>query len=188
MSKGLKIAIIGSGSTYTPELIEGFINNKETLPVTELYLMDINDRKLNIVGELSKRMIEHSDLDCKVVLTKDLDEALDGASFVLVQIRVGLLPARILDEKIPLKYDLIGQETNGIGGFFKGLRTIPEIMKIAKKMEELCPDAWLINFSNPAGMLTEAILNHTNIKAIGVCNVPINMIDSLKRRLKLENA
>ena|SRR5690554_595512 len=188
MSKGLKIAIIGSGSTYTPELIEGFINNKETLPVTELYLMDINDRKLNIVGELSKRMIEHSDLDCKVVLTKDLDEALDGASFVLVQIRVGLLPARILDEKIPLKYDLIGQETNGIGGFFKGLRTIPEMLKITKRMEVLCPDAWLINFSNPSGMIAEAILNHTNIKMLGLCNVPINMIESVKKRLNLPNA
>lgn len=186
--KRIKIALIGAGSTYTPELMEGIINKRDSLPVGELYLMDIDKRKLDIVGGLAKRQIEAAGLDCKVVLTMDLDESLKGADFVLAQIRVGKLPARALDERIPLKYDLIGQETNGIGGFFKGMRTIPVMMNIAKRMEELCPDAWLINFSNPAGMLTEAILNHTNIKMIGVCNVPINMIDSLKKRLKLEEA
>lgn len=184
----LKVAIIGAGSTYTPELIEGFINKKETLPLTELFLMDIEDRKLNIVGGLAKRMIEHAGLKCKVVLTKSLDEAIDKADFVLAQIRVGKLPARVLDEKIPLKYGLIGQETNGIGGFFKGMRTIPEIMKIAHRMEELCPDAWLINFSNPSGMIAEAVLNNTKIKMLGLCNVPINTIDSIKNKMNLPNA
>ncbi len=186
--KELKIAIIGAGSTYTPELIEGLINKQKSLPLKELYLMDIEDRKLNIVGGLAKRMIEHADMGCKVVLTKDLDEALKGASFVLAQIRVGKLPARVLDEKIPLKYGLLGQETNGIGGFFKGMRTIPEIMKIAHKMEELCPDAWLINFSNPSGMIAEAVLNNTKIKMLGLCNVPINTIDSIKKKMELPNA
>lgn len=184
----LKICIIGAGSTYTPELIEGLINKHESLPLKELYLMDIEDRKLNIVGGLAKRMIEHANLGCKVVLTKDLDEALKGSSFVLAQIRVGKLPARVLDEKIPLKYGLLGQETNGIGGFFKGMRTIPEIMKIAHKMEELCPDAWLINFSNPSGMIAEAVLNNTKIKMLGLCNVPINTIDSIKKKMELPNA
>lgn len=186
--KDLKIAIIGAGSTYTPELIEGLINKAKELPVRELVLMDIDDRKLNIVGGLSKRMIEFSKLNTKVILTKDLDYSLNGADFVLAQIRVGKIPARILDEKIPLKYDLIGQETNGIGGFFKGMRTIPVMMGIAKKMEELCPDAWLINFSNPSGMLSEALSNHTNIKNLGLCNVPINMMASIKKRLNLEEA
>ncbi len=186
--KELKIAIIGAGSTYTPELIEGLINKQKSLPLKELYLMDIEDRKLNIVGGLAKRMIEHADMGCKVVLTKDLDEALKGASFVLAQIRVGKLPARVLDEKIPLKYGLLGQETNGIGGFFKGMRTIPEIMKIAHRMEELCPDAWLINFSNPSGMIAEAVLNNTKIKMLGLCNVPINTIDSIKKKMELPNA
>lgn len=188
MGKKLKIAIIGSGSTYTPELIEGFINRRDSLPVTDLYFMDIDDRKLKIVGELGRRMIEAANMDCNVVLTKDLDEALTGADFVLAQIRVGKLAARILDERIPLKYDLIGQETNGIGGFFKGMRTIPEILKITKRMEELCPDAWIINFSNPSGMLAEAVLNHTKIKMLGLCNVPINMISSVKKRLGLDEA
>lgn len=186
--KGLKIAIIGAGSTYTPELIEGLINKKDSLPLKELYLMDIEDRKLNIVGGLSKRMIEAASLDCNVVLTMSLEEALDKADFVLAQIRVGKLPARVLDEKIPLKYDLIGQETNGIGGFFKGMRTIPVIMNIAKKMEELCPDAWLINFSNPSGMIAEAVLNNTKIKMMGLCNVPINTIDGIKKKMDLPNA
>lgn len=186
--KGLKIAIIGAGSTYTPELIEGLINKRESLPLKELYLMDIEDRKLNIVGGLSQRMISAAGLDCHVVLTKSLDEAIDKADFVLAQIRVGKLPARVLDEKIPLKYDLIGQETNGIGGFFKGMRTIPEIMKIAHRMEELCPDAWLINFSNPSGMIAEAVLNNTKIKMLGLCNVPINTIDGIKNKMQLPNA
>lgn len=186
--KKIKIALIGAGSTYTPELMEGIINKKDSLPVGKLFLMDIDERKLSIVGGLAKRQIEAAGLECEVVLTDSLDESLKDADFVLAQIRVGKLPARVLDEKIPLKYGLIGQETNGIGGFFKGMRTIPVMMEIAKKMEELCPNAWLINFSNPAGMITEALLNYSKVKMIGVCNVPINMIDSLKRRLNLPNA
>ena len=178
MEKELKITIIGAGSTYTPELIEGIINKKDSLPVS----------KLSIVGGLAKRMIEHANIGCEVVLTKDLDKALIDASFVCVQIRVGKLPARCLDEKIPLKYGLLGQETNGIGGFFKGMRTIPEMMKIAHRMEELCPDAWLINFSNPSGMIAEAILNNSKIKMMGLCNVPINTIDSIKTKMNLPNA
>ena len=188
MSKELKIAIIGAGSTYTPELMEGIINKHETLPVRKLYLMDIEERKLNIVGGLCQRMVEHAGINCEVILTTDLDEAIVGASFVCAQIRVGKLPARVLDEKIPLKYDLIGQETNGIGGFFKGMRTIPVIMNIVKRMEELCPDAWLINFSNPSGMIAEAVLNHSKIKMMGLCNVPINTIDGLKKKMELPNA
>lgn len=185
---GIKIAIIGSGSTYTPELIEGLINKKDSIPLSELYLMDIDERKRNIVGGLAKRMIEASNMQTKVVLTSDLDEALVNSTFVLAQIRVGKLPARILDEKIPLKYGLLGQETNGIGGFFKGMRTIPEILKIAHRMEELCPDAWLINFSNPSGMIAEAVLNNSKIKMMGLCNVPINTIDSIKKQLDVPNA
>ncbi|MBQ6817158.1 MAG: 6-phospho-beta-glucosidase [Bacilli bacterium] len=187
-NKELKIAIIGAGSTYTPELMEGIINKHKTLPVRKLYLMDIDERKLNIVGGLCQRMVEHAGINCEVILSMDLDESIKGASFVCAQIRVGKLPARVLDEKIPLKYDLIGQETNGIGGFFKGMRTIPVIMHIVSRMEELCPDAWLINFSNPSGMIAEAVLNHSKIKMMGLCNVPINTIDGLKKKMELPNA
>ena len=188
MKKGLKIAIIGSGSTYTPELIEGLINKRETLPLDELYFMDIDERKRTIVGGLCVRMIKAAGLTCKCVLTDNLDEALDGADFVLAQIRVGKLPARVKDEKIPLKYGLLGQETNGIGGMFKGLRTVPVIVDIAHRMEKLCPNAWLINFSNPAGMVAEAVLNNTKIKMFGLCNVPINMEGSVKSKLGLDDA
>jgi len=188
MGTTLKIAIIGAGSTYTPELMEGIIKRKDNLPLTELALMDIDARKLEIVGGLCERMVQAAGMNCKVVKTMELDEALQGASFVLGQIRVGKLPARVLDEKIPLKYDLIGQETCGIGGFFKAMRTIPVMLDIAKRMEQLCPDAWLINFSNPAGIITEAILNHTNVKMLGLCNVPYNMYKSIRETLQLPNA
>jgi 6-phospho-beta-glucosidase len=179
----LKIAIIGAGSTYTPELIEGVINRIASLPVTELILMDIDARKLEIVGGLCRRMVEKTGLNIKFVLTMDLTEALNQADFVLAQIRVGKLPCRILDEKIPLKYGLIGQETTGIGGFFKGLRTIPAMLEITGQMEKLCPDAWLINFSNPSGILAQALQNATKIKTLGLCNVPINMYAEVEESL-----
>jgi 6-phospho-beta-glucosidase len=156
--------------------MEGIINRKTTMPVGELVLMDIDSRKLNIVGELVKRMVAHAGLTCKVVLSEDYDTALDGADFVFVQIRVGKLPARILDEKIPLKHGLIGQETTGIGGFFKALRTIPVLMDITARMSRLCPNAWLLNFSNPSGICAQAILDHTKIKTIGLCNAPIGIM------------
>lgn len=184
----LKISIIGAGSTYTPELIEGIINKRETLPLKELYLMDIDERKLNIVGGLCRRMMESEKMNVNVVLTMNREEALKDADFVLAQIRVGKLEARIKDEKIPLKYGLIGQETNGIGGMFKGLRTIPVILDIAHDMERLCPDAFLINFSNPSGMIAEAVLNNTKIKMLGLCNVPINTIDGIKKKMNLNDA
>lgn len=188
MGRKLKIAIIGAGSTYTPELMEGIIKRKDSLPLHELALMDIDDRKLEIVGGLCERMTAAAGMNCQVVKTKELDEALKGADFVLGQIRVGKLPARVLDEQIPLKYGLIGQETCGIGGFFKAMRTIPVMLDIAKRMEELCPDAWLINFSNPAGIITEAILNHTKVKMLGLCNVPYNMNKSIRESMELPNA
>ena len=185
----MKICIIGAGSTYTPELVEGIINKKDSLPVTELCFMDIDERKLNIVGSLCQRMIEAAGLPCKTELVlNDYEHALKGADFVLAQIRVGKLPARVKDEKIPLKHGLIGQETCGIGGMFKGLRTIPVMLKIVELMEKHCPNAWLINFSNPSGMIAEALLNHTKIKMMGLCNVPINTIDGIKKAMNLPNA
>lgn len=183
----LKIAIIGAGSTYTPELIEGVINRSSSLPITELVLMDIDKRKLEIVGGLCRRMVEKAGLNIKFILTMDLTEALEQTDFVLSQIRVGKLPCRILDEKIPLKYGLIGQETTGIGGFFKALRTIPAMLEIAKQMEKLCPEAWLINFSNPSGILAQALQNHTKIKTLGLCNVPINMFAGVEQVLEMKN-
>jgi len=184
----LKITIIGAGSTYTPELMEGIINRKDVMPVKELVLMDIDSRKLNIVGSLIKRMIEHAGLKCKTVLTEDYNTALENADFVFVQIRVGKLPARVLDEKIPLKYNLIGQETTGIGGFFKALRTVPVLLDIAERMNNLCPNAWMLNFSNPSGICAQALLDHTKIKTIGLCNAPIGIMANPVKALTSETA
>ena len=179
MTQRLKIATIGGGSSYTPEIVEGFINKKLSgeLPLTDLYLVDVpaGKEKLEIVGRLAQRMVEKANAKINIHLTYDRREALTGAHFVTTQFRVGLLDARIKDERIPLKYNLIGQETNGAGGFAKALRTIPVILDICREMEELCPDAWLVNFTNPSGMVTEAVLKHTNVKVLGLCNVPLGM-------------
>lgn len=177
--KGIKIVTIGGGSSYTPELVEGFIKRYDHLPVEELWLVDVpaGEEKLNIVGALAKRMVEKAGVPIKVHLTLDRRSALKGADFVTTQLRVGQLDARILDETIPAKHGVLGQETNGPGGLFKGLRTIPVILDIIKDMEELCPEAWLINFANPAGMVTEAVFRHTTWrKFVGLCNVPIGMV------------
>ncbi len=177
MTKGLKIAVIGGGSSYTPEIVEGFIKHYEELPVRELWLVDIEagKEKLNICGELARRMIEQTGLPIQLFVTTDRRQAIAGADFVTTQIRVGLLDARINDERIPLKYGVIGQETTGPGGMFKALRTIPVLLDICKDMEELAPDAWLLNFTNPAGIVTEAIHRYTKIKSIGLCNAPIGL-------------
>lgn len=185
----VKIVTIGGGSSYTPELVEGFIKRYDTLPVRELWLVDIEEgsEKLETVGALAKRMVKKAGLPMEIKLSYDRREALPGADFVTTQMRVGRLPARVLDERIPLSHGMIGQETNGAGGMFKAFRTIPVILDIVKDMEELCPDAWLINFTNPAGMVTESIIRYTGFqKAIGLCNVPVNMVAGFAKMLGVE--
>ncbi|HBI6414701.1 TPA: 6-phospho-beta-glucosidase [Listeria monocytogenes] len=189
MTKGIKIATIGGGSSYTPELIEGFIKRQDELPVRELWLVDVEAgrEKLEIVGNLAKRMVEKAGVDMEVHLTLDREEALKDADFVTTQLRVGLLDARVKDERIPNSYGVVGQETNGPGGMFKGLRTIPVILDICKDMERLCPDAWLINFANPAGMVTEAVLRYSNQKkVVGLCNGPIGIERNIAETLGVD--
>ena len=139
MKEGIKIVTIGGGSSYTPELIEGFIKRHDELPVKELWLVDIEEgkEKLEIVSNLARRMVKKANVDIKIYSTLDRREALKGADFVTTQFRVGQLDARIKDEKIPLSHGLIGQETNGAGGLFKALRTIPVILDIIKDIKEL---------------------------------------------------
>lgn len=188
MSK-LKVVTIGGGSSYTPELVEGFIKRYNELPVKELWLVDIEEgkEKLEIVSNLARRMVKKAGVDMKIYSTLNRREALKDADFVTTQMRVGLLPARIKDERIPLSHGEIGQETNGAGGMFKGLRTIPVILDIIKDIEELCPNAWVINFTNPAGMITEAVLRHTNFKKfVGLCNVPIGMQRSIAKTFDVD--
>lgn len=187
--EAVKIVTIGGGSSYTPELVEGFIKRYDTLPIRELWLVDIEEgrEKLEIVGALAQRMVKKAGLPMKVILSYDRRVALKDADFVTTQMRIGRLPARVEDERIPLSHGMIGQETNGAGGMFKAFRTIPVILDIVKDMEELCPNAWMINFTNPAGMVSEAILKYTNFeKVIGLCNVPVNMVSGIANILGVE--
>lgn len=181
----MKLALIGGGSSYTPELVEGVISHKDTLPVKEIVLIDIKEgeEKVSINTVFAKRMVEKAGLNIDISYTLDRKEGLREADFVIAQIRVGGLEARKKDERIPLKYGVIGQETTGPGGCFKALRTIPVMLDICRDMEMLCPRAWLINFTNPSGIVTEAILKYTKIKCIGLCNVPINMQHDAAERL-----
>lgn len=176
MTKGIKIATIGGGSSYTPELMEGFIKRYEELPIREIWLVDIEagKEKLAIVGAMAQRMWDASPYDVKIHMTLDREEALKDADFVTTQFRVGLLNARIKDERIPAYYGMIGQETNGPGGMFKAFRTVPIILEIVEDMKRLCPNAWLINFANPSGMVTEAVVRYGKWdRVIGLCNVPV---------------
>lgn len=176
--KKLKVVTIGGGSSYTPELLEGFIKRYSELPVSELWLVDIEEgkEKLDIIYQLCQRMVSRAGIPMTIYKTLDRREALRDADFVTTQFRVGQLKARESDERIPLSHGCLGQETNGAGGLFKGLRTIPVILDIIADIEELCPQAWVINFTNPAGMITEAVYRHSQFrKFIGVCNVPVGM-------------
>ena len=187
--KPIKIVTIGGGSSYTPELMEGFIKRYDELPIREIWLVDVEAgrEKLEIVGAMAQRMWDASPYDVKVHLTLDRREALPGADFVTTQFRVGLLNARIKDERIPFSYGMLGQETNGAGGMFKAFRTIPVILGIVEDMKELCPDAWLINFTNPAGMVTEAVIKHGGWKkCIGLCNVPVGALMSEPKMFGVE--
>lgn len=191
MSQKLKVVTIGGGSSYTPELLEGFIKRYHELPVSELWLVDVEGgkAKLDIIFDLCQRMIDNAGVPMKLYKTLDRREALKDADFVTTQLRVGQLPARELDERIPLSHGYLGQETNGAGGLFKGLRTIPVIFDIVKDVEELCPNAWVINFTNPAGMVTEAVYRHTGFKRfIGVCNIPIGMKMFIRDVLMLKDS
>lgn len=182
----IKIVAIGGGSSYTPELIEGFINRYPELPVGEIWLVDIpaGQEKLEIVSGLARRMVAKSGYDIRIETTLDRRLALNGADFVTTQFRVGGLDARIRDERIPLKYGCIGQETTGPGGFMKAMRTIPVILGLCRDIEEICPDAWLVNFTNPSGIITETVLNHSAVKAIGLCNCAIGMQYDIAKSLE----
>jgi 6-phospho-beta-glucosidase len=175
MAKIEKIAIIGGGSSYTPEFIEGVITHENEIQVGEIDLFDIDEERLNIVGGMVQRQVHHAELDTRIKLTLSRPEAVEGASFVASQMRVGQMPARIRDEKLPLKHDVLGQETTGPGGTLKAWRTIPVTLAVARDIEKYAPGAWYLNFTNPSGVITEAILKHTNLKVVGLCNNPINM-------------
>ena len=182
-----KITIVGGGSTYTPEFVDGFIQRREQLQVGEIALFDIDAQRLELVGGMVKRMVEHAGLSTAIRTYTDRPAALEGTSFIISQIRVGGMDARIRDEKIPLKYGVIGQETTGPGGFMKALRTIPVTLGIARDVEKYAPQAWYLNFTNPSGIITEALLKHSHLKVIGLCNNPINAIMGIAAYAKVSD-
>ena len=181
-----KVAVIGGGSTYTPELIDGFIQQESNLHVGEIALFDIDEQRLNIVGGMAQRQVRYAEMDTQVTLNLKRPQAIEGAQFVLSSMRVGQMPARIRDEKIPLKYGVLGQETTGPGGTLKAWRTIPVTLEIAKDMDRYAPDAWFINFTNPSGIITEALLKHSDLKVVGLCNNPINTIAGMAEAFHVE--
>jgi 6-phospho-beta-glucosidase len=172
---GTKITVVGGGSTYTPELVDGFVRRSDRLPIDELVLLDTDADRLDIVGGLAQRMLDRQDWTGRLRLTGDRDAALDGADFVLFQQRVGGQAARLIDETVPLEYGVIGQETTGAGGFAKALRTVPVVLELAElAARRAAPNAWIVDFTNPVGIVTQALLDDGH-RAIGLCNVAINM-------------
>lgn len=165
----MKIAVIGAGSSYTPEIIEGLVRLKDRLPVTRLAFMDIDERRLEIMTAFCQRFMKHLGHEIEIEATLSRRKAIEGARFVLTQIRVGGNAQRVLDEKIPLKYGVIGQETTGPGGMFKALRTIPVMLEIAREVEDIAPDAWIINYTNPTGLIAEAVNDYTAVTIAGLC-------------------
>jgi 6-phospho-beta-glucosidase len=169
----MKIAVVGGGSTYTPELVSGLSHDRERLPIQDLVLHDIDAERREIVGGLAARMLDAQGYAGALTVTDDLDRALDGADFVLVQIRVGGQAARLSDETVPLACGCIGQETTGAGGFAKALRTVPIVLEIAERVRErAAPDVWIVDFTNPVGIVTRALLDAGH-RAVGLCNVAI---------------
>ena len=169
----MKVAVVGGGSTYTPELVSGLAREHDRLDVSELVLHDVDADRLEVVGGLAGRMLERAGFDGSLTLTGDLDRAVDGARFVLVQLRVGGQEARLRDETLPLACGCVGQETTGAGGFAKALRTVPVVLEIAERVRErAAADAWIVDFTNPVGIVTRALIDNGH-RAVGLCNVAI---------------
>jgi 6-phospho-beta-glucosidase len=172
---GLKVAVIGGGSTYTPELVQGFAARSERLPVDDLVLLDPDAERLEVVGGLARRMLDRAGFGGRLSLTGRREEALEGADFVIVQLRIGGQAQRVVDERLPLEFGCIGQETTGPGGFAKALRTVPVVLELAEETARRgAPGAWLVDFTNPVGIVTQALLDQGH-RAIGLCNVAIGM-------------
>ncbi len=184
----MKLTLVGAGSSYTPELVEGLIEHHPALGVTELCMMDTDKRRLDILSGLARRMISASGIPTKITTTTDLDTALEDADFVNNLIRVGGQDARENDERIPVSYGIIGQETTGPGGMMKALRTIPVVLELAHRIEDICPNAWLINYTNPAGIIAEALHRHSSVNYIGLCGSPVTVIERVLGRMGADPA
>ncbi len=183
----MKVTVIGGGSTYTPELVNGFLARVEQFPLDELCLMDIDESRLAVVGGFARRMVAARGNPFRVVLSTDQRTAVSNATYVTTQLRVGQMAARREDEYLGLRHGLIGQETTGVGGMAKALRTIPVILRIARDMSEVAqPGGLLVNFTNPAGLVTQALSQYApQTPSVGVCNVPITTKMTILEQLAL---
>jgi 6-phospho-beta-glucosidase len=182
----MKVAVIGAGSTYTPELVSGLGRERDAIDVRELVLHDIDAERLEVVGGLAQRMLDRQGYQGSLEQTGDLDRALDGADYVLVQIRVGGQEARLRDETVPLACGCIGQETTGAGGLAKAFRTVPVVLEIAERVRERANDgAWIVDFTNPVGIVTRSLLDAGH-RAVGLCNVAIGVQRTCARLLAIE--
>jgi 6-phospho-beta-glucosidase len=182
----MKLAVVGAGSTYTPELVSGLSRERDRLDLRDLVLHDVDVERLEVVGGMARRMLERQRFAGEVELTEDLDRALEGADFVLVQIRVGGQATRLLDETVPLACGCIGQETTGAGGFAKALRTVPVVLEIAERVRaRAARDAWIVDFTNPVGIVTRSLLDAGH-RAVGLCNVAIGFQRGFARMLGVD--
>jgi len=182
----MKVAVVGGGSTYTPELVSGLSRERTKIDVRELVLHDIDPERREVVGGLAARMLARQGFEGSLSVTDDLDRALDGADFVLIQIRVGGQEARLSDETLPLVCGCVGQETTGAGGFAKALRTVPVVLEIAERVRERAAgNAWIVDFTNPVGIVTRALVDAGH-RAVGLCNVAINFQRDSARLLGVE--
>ena len=184
----MKVCVVGGGSTYTPELIEGLLCRREELELHQIHLVDVDADRLGVLGPLARRMSERVDDAVSVVWGTDRRAGIANSTFVVSQMRVGGMAARERDEQLGREFGLVGQETVGVGGFAKALRTIPVALDIAADIERLAPDATLLNFTNPAGLVTEALCRHTDVTTIGLCNVPWTIKASVARALDVDPA
>lgn len=175
----MKLTLIGGGSTYTPELVDGLLKEEHSLPVSEICLMDVDERRLDTVAAFARRMLQAHSSSIRLTSTLDLVEALEGAKFVNNLIRVGGQQARILDERIPLRHEVVGQETTGPGGLMKALRTLPVVLQLADAMDRHCPEAWLINYTNPAGIVAEALHLTGRERWMSLCGGPVSWMDDI---------
>ena len=183
---GIKIAVVGGGSTYTPELVDGIARRSTRLTADELALFDIDPTRLQVVGGLADRMLKRGGWSGRLNVTTDRAAALDGADFVLIQLRVGGQQARLVDETLPNEFGTIGQETTGPGGFAKALRTVPVLLEIAEEVaRRSAGGAWIVDFTNPVGIATRALLDEGH-RAIGLCNVAIGLQRRFAERFGVE--
>ena len=182
----MKVCVIGGGSTYTPELLEGLLERREQLDLDEIHLHDVDEGRLQVLGPLAERMAARAGSEVRISWGTDRQAGISGSSFVVSQMRVGGMDARARDEQLGREFELVGQETVGVGGLANALRTVPVALDIAADIERVAPSATLLNFTNPAGLVTEALVRHSSVRTIGLCNIPWTVRARLASSLEVD--